>query len=146
MSAQSILNETLEYVRVLYDTPIPFIFIDIFQLTNLALYETAQWAVPIFKQAVVDRSPSFFVISTSLLWKEPNYDLFSLSMAKSAQRALVLSLHHYFGEDIHIALLGIGGVVEPGKKNLNPDNIAQKAWELHKQPRESWEREIEISE
>lgn len=145
MSAQSILNETLEYVRVLYDTPIPFIFIDIFQLTNLALYETAQWAVPIFKQAVVDRSPSFFVISTSLLWKEPNYDLFSLSMAKSAQRALVLSLHHYFGEDIHIALLGIGGVVEPGKKNLNPDNIAQKAWELHKQPRESWEREIEIS-
>lgn len=86
------------------------------------------------------------VTSTSLLYKEPHYDLFSLSMVKSAQRALVLSLHHHFGKDVHIALLSIGGVVSPDAKNLSPEIIADKAWTLYKQPREKWERELEVNE
>lgn len=79
-------------------------------------------------------------------YKEPVADLVSLSMVKSAQRALVLSLHAKLGSEVHIALLSVGGVVAPGKKNLSPENIADKAWELYKQPKEKWAREMEIHE
>lgn len=67
-------------------------------------------------------------------------------MVKSAQRALVLSLHAKFGTDVHVALLSVGGVVAPDKKNLSPENIADKCWELYKQPRGDWKREMEIHE
>ena len=116
-------------------------------MTNLALYTTAQWAIPLLKEAKGDdRAPSFFVTSTTLLYKEPAPDLVSLSMVKSAQRALVLSLHAKFGQDVHIGLVSVGGVVSPDAKNLNPENIAEKAYELYKQPKGKWAREIEIHE
>lgn len=116
-------------------------------MTNIALYKTAQWALPLLQQASSDNtSPSFFVTSTTLLYKEPVPDLVSLSMVKSAQRALVLSLHAKHGADVHIALLSIGGVVAPDAKNLSPENIADRAWELYKQPKAKWEREMEVHE
>ena len=116
-------------------------------MTNLALYETALWAIPKLKEVKGDdRSPSFFVTSTTQLWKEPVYDLVSLSMVKSAQRALVLSLHNKHGQDVHVALLSVGGVVSPDAKNLSPENIAGKAWQLYKQPKDKWEREMSIDE
>lgn len=71
-------------------------------------------------------------------------DLVSLSMVKSAQRALVLSLHAKFGSEVHIALLSVGGVVSPDAKGLSPDSIADECWALYKQPRDKWEREVEI--
>ena len=117
------------------------------QLTNLALSAAAQWAIPKLQQVQEeDRSPSFFVTSTNRLWKEPVYDLASLSMVKSAQRALLLSLHNKVGHDVHVALLSVGGVVDPKAKNLSPENIADKCWALYKQPKDKWEREIEIDE
>ena len=106
-----------------------------------------KWAIPLFQRASSDdNSPSLIVTSTTLLYKEPAPDLVSLSMVKSAQRALVLSLHAKFGSEMHIALLSVGGVVASDKKNLSPENIADKAWELYKQPKEKWQREIEIHE
>lgn len=112
------------------------------QLTNLALYKTAEWALPLLKQAnAEDNSPSLFVTSTTQLYQEPVPDLVSLSMVKSAQRALVLSLHAKHGSDVHVALLSIGGVVSSDAKNLSPENIADKAWELYKQPKGQWERD-----
>ncbi|PPJ55986.1 hypothetical protein CBER1_03585 [Cercospora berteroae] len=109
-----------------------------FRLTNLALYETAVWAIPKLQHVKAEgRSPSFFVTSTTQLWKEPVDDLVSLSMVKSAQRALVLSLHSKYGEEVHVALLSVGGVVSPDAKNWSPDNIANKACLLYQQPRES---------
>jgi hypothetical protein len=86
------------------------------------------------------------VTSTTQLYKEPVPDLVSLSMVKSAQRALVLSLHAKYGEEIHVALLSVGGVVAPEKRNTSPEAIAQRAWELYKQPRGQWKREEEIHE
>lgn len=117
-------------------------------MTNLALYKTAQWAIPILQQAGSsnDSSPSFFVTSTTQLYKEPHPALVSLSLTKTAQRSLVLSLHNKFGKDVHVALLSIGGVVAPEAKNLNPENIGDKAWELYTQPKGKWEREMEIHE
>ncbi|EME39072.1 hypothetical protein DOTSEDRAFT_75683 [Dothistroma septosporum NZE10] len=118
-----------------------------FELTNIALYRTAQWAVPILqKVSGEDRSPSFLVTSTTMLYKEPVPDLVSLSMVKSAQRALVLSIHDKYGKDVHVGLLSVGGVVSPEAKNLSPENIADRAWEWYKQPWEKWAREEEIHE
>ncbi|KAM3421196.1 hypothetical protein BST61_g1605 [Cercospora zeina] len=118
-----------------------------FRLTNLALYATALWAIPKLQQATAaDRSPALFVTSTTLLWKEPVDDLVSLSMAKSAQRALVLSLHNKYGSRVHVALLSVGGVVSRDAKNLSPENIANTAWLLYKQPKDQWEREMPIDE
>ncbi|KAF7187688.1 hypothetical protein HII31_11027 [Pseudocercospora fuligena] len=135
VAGQPPLEETLENIE------------QDFKLTNLALYAAAQWAIPKLQQVKEeDRSPSFIVTSTNKLWKEPVYDLVSLSMVKSAQRALVLSLHNKVGQDVHIALLSVGGVVDPQAKNLNPGNIADKCWALYKQPKDKWEREIEIDE
>ena len=54
-------------------------------------------------------------------------------MVKSAQRALVLSLHAKFSSEVHIALLSIGGVVAPEAKNLSPDNIASKSTKCRSQ-------------
>lgn len=118
----------------------------IFQLTNLALYETACWAIPLLKQTSGDSLPSLIVTSTTQLYKEPIPDLVSLSMVKSAQRSLVLSLHGKFGTEVHVALLSVGGIVAPEAKNLSPENIADKAWELYKQPKDNWSRETEIHE
>jgi hypothetical protein len=86
------------------------------------------------------------VTSTTQLYKEPVPDLVSLSMVKSAQRALVLSLHAKFGEEVHIALLSVGGVVAPEKRNTSPEAIGMRAWSLYKQRRGEWEREEEIHE
>ena len=102
--------------------------------------------MPILKQAPTENSPSLIVTSTNQLWKEPLPDLVSLSMVKSAQRALVLSLHAKVGTEVHVALLSVGGIVAPEKKNLSPENIADKCWELYKQPRDKWQREMEIDE
>ena len=68
--------------------------------------------------------------STTHLYIEPVPSLVSLSLVKSAQRSLVLSLNAAFGKDVHIALLSVGGVVSPNKTNLSADNIASKCWEL----------------
>lgn len=86
------------------------------------------------------------VTSTTQLYKEPLPDLVSLSMVKSAQRALVLSLNAKLSQDVHVGLLSVGGVVSPDAPNLNPDNIAEKAYVLYKQRKGEWEREIEIHE
>ena len=102
--------------------------------------------MPLLEEAGPDSSPSFIVTSTTQLYKEPIPDLVSLSMVKSAQRSLVLSLNAKFGSEVHVALLSVGGIVAPDKKNLSPENIADKAWELYKQPKQQWQRELEIHE
>ncbi|KAK3674270.1 hypothetical protein LTR78_005739 [Recurvomyces mirabilis] len=120
-----------------------------FELTSIALYNTAQWAIPLLKgKSGSDRSPSFFVTSTTSLWKEPVPALMSLSMVKSAQRAMVLSLHAHYGKDVHIALLSVGGVVSPDKINLTPQHISDRCWHLYKQPKDKWERDemIDVAE
>jgi len=118
----------------------------VLQTTNLALYVTACWAIPILQKSASGSSPSLFVTSTTTLYKEPLPDLFSLSMVKTAQRNLVQSLHATFGTDIHIALVSVGGVVSPDKEILSPDNIAGEAWALYKQLKSEWKMEVEVTE
>lgn len=124
-----------------------------FATTNLALYVVACWALPLLLAKKEELgggdaafAPSLFVTSTSQLYKQPHPVLFSLSMVKTAQRNLVQALHAKYGEDVHVALLSVGGIVAPDKEILSPANIADQAWALYKQPKSQWKFEIEIAE
>lgn len=55
----------------------------------------ARWAVPILKEVKEEDKPSFLVTS-SLLWKEPFVPFFSLSAVKTSQRNLVQSWRSTF--------------------------------------------------
>jgi hypothetical protein len=44
---------------------------------------------------------------------------------------MVMSFSRAFGESgVHAGLINVQGVVAPENKNLNPKNIAEKAWEF----------------
>jgi len=113
-----------------------------FMLTNIALYTTAQWAMPLLSKMKEDRKPSFLVTS-SLLWKDPMPFLFSLSLVKTSQRNLVDSLKRTY-PDIHIALLNVAGVVSPEDKYFNPPLIADRYWELYDQEKSAWTFDLDI--
>ncbi|KAL4747561.1 hypothetical protein BDW72DRAFT_209507 [Aspergillus terricola var. indicus] len=106
-----------------------------FQISVIALYVTAQWAVPLLlrtkeKNPGLDYKPSILVTS-SLLPVDPIPELFSLSLVKAAQANMVKSLEKMFkARGIHIGMVIVGGMVSPDATTLNPTNIAQRAWEL----------------
>ena len=75
---------------------------------------------------------------------EPNPNYVSLSAGKAA----LLNYGHNLAQEyepkgIHVAVVNVFGKVAPGTR-YDPDFIAEKYWELHSQPREKWEREIQI--
>ncbi|KUJ13098.1 putative short-chain alcohol dehydrogenase [Mollisia scopiformis] len=113
-----------------------------FMTTNIALYTTAQWALPLLSKMKEEQKPSFLVTS-SLLWKQPVPFVFSLSLVKASQRNLVETMKMTF-PDIHIALLNVGGVVSPEDTYLNPPAIAEKFWELYAQEKSAWTFDLEI--
>jgi hypothetical protein len=116
------------------------------ETTTLALYMTAKWAFPIMSALRIsdpEAKPAFLVPS-SLLPHAPIPELFSLSLVKSAQRNLVISLADMFEEKgVRIGLIVIGGAVSLGARRLNPEFIAKSTWELFA---EGKRREIEILE
>jgi hypothetical protein len=106
------------------------------QTTNIGLYTTANWALPILSKAPSSSIPSLLVTS-SLLWKEPYPPFFALSLVKASQRNLVQTLAATY-PDIHLALLNVGGIVSKEDKYLNPDAIAEHYWDLYAQKKEDW--------
>jgi hypothetical protein len=87
-------------------------------------------------------NPSFFVTS-GRLHDEPIPILFSLSIAKAAQRTLVLSQQQLY-PDIHVALLLIGGAVSFEEEVRNPPNIAEELWKLYEQEKKDWAVEVTL--
>lgn len=67
-------------------------------------------------------------------------------MVKSAQRSLVLTLNKVYGEEVHVALIYVGGVVSHESKTLNPKLIAERIWGVHTQEKGKWTRDDTISE
>ncbi|KAH8805323.1 hypothetical protein F5884DRAFT_444510 [Xylogone sp. PMI_703] len=113
-----------------------------FKTTNIALYTTAAWAIPILEALPSSESPSI-IVPSSFLCQDPIPQLFSLSMVKAAQRNIVLSLQKTY-PNIHIALVNIGGQVSSEDPYLNPDAISKKIWDLYTQSPGSWTPEIDI--
>ena len=75
---------------------------------------------------------------------EPNQDYYALSMGKAA----LLNYGHNLAQEyepkgIHVAVVSVFGKVAP-RTRYDSDLIAEKYWELHTQPRDKWEREVQI--
>ena len=114
------------------------------QVGNLALYATAQWAVPLLRKSG-HPSPSFFC-TNSHLPEQPLAVLLSLSMSKASQQNMMMSLNEAFGTEIHFGVIKVHGVVAPENRELNPTNIAEKAVALFEQKKGSWELMTSIKE
>lgn len=112
-----------------------------FMTTNIALYTTAQWAIPILEK---ETDKPTLLVTSGLLWVEPMPELFSLSLVKTAQRNLVQSLHMTYPK-IHIAMLHVGGVVSEEDPVLNPKNIAEKFWDIYQRDRKDWQLDTTIA-
>ncbi|KAF2095259.1 NAD(P)-binding protein [Rhizodiscina lignyota] len=117
-----------------------------FRTTNIALYQTAQWAIPLLKVAKGTVSKPSLLVTNSLLYKYPVPQMFSLTFTKAAQRTLVeMMTTLYAPEGIHVGLISVGGPVAPENKVLNPKNIAKETWHFF-QNSMNGDLEIEIVE
>ena len=91
-----------------------------------------------------DNKPAFLV-TNSLLYKNPMAPMFSLCLVKSAQRTLVQCLaQQYQSQGIHFGLVSVEGRVNPEDPTMSPSLIAQRAWELYSQKPDQWTLEVEI--
>lgn len=81
-----------------------------------------------------------------MLPEDPLPFLMSLSLVKASQQNMTQSLNKVFGKDIHIAIVKVGGQVDPKNPKMNPDLIAGKILELYEQKKENWTDHIDILE
>ena len=66
----------------------------------------------------------------------------SLSLGKAGVRTLTAMLHEHYGPaGVHAASVTVYGTVAPGTA-FDPDDIAERYWQLHCQPRQAWELEV----
>ncbi|MET8339748.1 hypothetical protein ABZV14_40825 [Streptosporangium canum] len=73
---------------------------------------------------------------------EPESRYVSLSLGKAGVRVLVPLLDKEYGPSgVHVATVTVAGAVAPGTA-FDPDDIAERYWRLHTQPRQRWEREV----
>lgn len=109
--------------------------IEDFKIPNLGLYTSAKILVPHLQTLArenPDAHPSLFVTSSPIIY-QPFAPVFSLSMAKAAQANLVRSLIEQTKNEVHIALVMVGGPVSEQEPVNNPKYIATEFWELWEQ-------------
>jgi NAD(P)-dependent dehydrogenase (short-subunit alcohol dehydrogenase family) len=73
---------------------------------------------------------------------EPVPEVTSLSLGKAGVRALAEILAKtYEPGGVHVATVTVAGAVSPGG-TFDPDEIAERYWEIHRQAPGSWDREV----
>jgi NAD(P)-dependent dehydrogenase (short-subunit alcohol dehydrogenase family) len=73
---------------------------------------------------------------------EPLPEATSLSLGKAGIRALTHLLARAYGPaGIHVATVTVAGAVAPATA-FDPDDIADRYWHLHTQPRDEWLQEV----
>jgi NAD(P)-dependent dehydrogenase (short-subunit alcohol dehydrogenase family) len=73
---------------------------------------------------------------------DPIPEATSLSLGKAGVRALAGLLAKAHGPSgIHVATLTVAGGVSPGSA-FDPDEIAERYWQIHLQPTSEWEHEV----
>jgi NAD(P)-dependent dehydrogenase (short-subunit alcohol dehydrogenase family) len=73
---------------------------------------------------------------------DPTPEVTSLSLGKAGIRALTEILAKAYGAaGVHVATVTVAGAVKPGSA-FDPDEIAERYWQLHLQPEHTWERQV----
>jgi len=104
----------------------------------IAPLKVTQYVLPGMKQA--KRGTLIFTGGGIAL--KPQVDLASGSIGKCAIRQLALLLHSELARyGIHAATVTVRGFVQKGGP-LDPDDIAERYWELHRQQTPKWDSEI----
>lgn len=71
----------------------------------------------------------------------PSPDYLSLSIGKAGIRALTLGLFEEAQQvGVHVATVTVAAFIDPGSKEAN--DVADRFWELHSQPKGTWTAEI----
>ncbi|MFG3191087.1 SDR family NAD(P)-dependent oxidoreductase [Streptomyces omiyaensis] len=110
--------------------------LDTYAVNVLGALTTAAHLLP----GMARRGRGTFVVTGGMPETKPSY--VSLSLGKAGVRALVELLDAEYGPSgVHVATVTVGGAVAPGTA-YDPDDIAERYWRLHAQPRERWEREV----
>ncbi len=99
----------------------------------------AQYVLP----SMLDKGGSILLTGGSFA-HAPNPHYFSLSIGKGALWNLAMCLaKEYEPRGIHVGMISVYGKVARGTR-YDPDLIAEEFWKLHLQPREKWEKEVNI--
>ncbi|MCX4563047.1 SDR family NAD(P)-dependent oxidoreductase [Streptomyces phaeochromogenes] len=89
--------------------------------------------------AMAARGRGTFLVTGGMPEPKPQY--VSLSLGKAGVRTLVALLDQRYGSSgVHVASVTVDGPVAPGT-DFDPDDIAERYWQLHTQPRHLWDRE-----
>ncbi|GIZ41725.1 hypothetical protein CKM354_000502100 [Cercospora kikuchii] len=118
--------------------------IEDFHITTGAFYITAQWCIPLLqKHNGADTShPPSLIVTSSHLPEEPEPYLLSLSAVKACQQNVVHSLRKAFGEQVHIGVIKVCGVVSPEEPTRNPENIAKEIVVFYELDRKDWGSDV----
>lgn len=86
------------------------------------------------------RGRGSFIVTGGMPEPKPQY--VSLSLGKAGLRTLVAMLDEEYGPSgVHVATVTVAGAVAPNTA-FDPDDIAERYWRLHAQPRQRWDREV----
>jgi NAD(P)-dependent dehydrogenase (short-subunit alcohol dehydrogenase family) len=90
--------------------------------------------------AMAQRGSGSFIVTGGM--PHPKREHVSLSLGKAGLRTLVdLLALEYGASGVHVASVTVAGPVAPGTA-FDPDDIAERYWALHTQPRCQWQREV----
>lgn len=127
----------------------PSILTNDVQTTTVALHTAFTWALPLLKKHIhtstTSTGHSSFLVTSSLLWRDPIPQMFSLCLTKAAQRNLVMSLYLTYPE-LHIVLLNVKGQVSVESAHWSPEMVAEKWWEVYSLPKEDWTVDVDMLE
>lgn len=85
-------------------------------------------------------------MTNSHLPEQPIPQLLSLSAVKASQQNVVHSLRAAFGEEVHVGVIKVSGLVSMEAKNLNPAKIAEGIVGFYERGRDEWGSDLVLTE
>lgn len=122
------------------------------RINAVGLLLASQQVIPAMKEA----GRGMILVTGATASRRGGARFTAFASAKAAQRSLAQSMARDLGpQGIHVALLIVDGVVDlpstrqmmgdkPDEFFMQPDDIAQVAWDTCQQPRSAWSFEVEV--
>jgi NAD(P)-dependent dehydrogenase (short-subunit alcohol dehydrogenase family) len=121
------------------------------RINALGLFATARAVAPAMKAA----GRGAIVVTGATASLRGGAGTAAFAAAKAAQRSLVQSMaRHWWPQGIHVALIIVDGVVDLARTRermrdkpdgffVRPEDVAETAWWLARQPQSAWSFEVE---